>query len=479
MNNIDRTFDLLVIGGGAAGLVSSAFAAGLGLKVGLVSDGPPGGECLWTGCVPSKALIHFAGIAHVLRSRGIIDLNKANVSFKDAMAYMREARQRVSHHDSVEAVEKNGVRVIEGRARFIASHTIEVNGRTLKAKKFIIATGGRQDIPPVTGLAEAGCLTHETILNLEEKPEHLVIIGAGPVGVEYAQVMLRLGVEVTIVEMTKCPLPKEEPETSEFVCSLLKKEGVTNLQLQNKLMAVEMSGKYKVLTISGPSGPAKLHCDQILVATGKTPNTEDLNLQIAGVETTQRGFIKINQHQRTTSSHIWACGDVCEGYQFTHFADHQARVAVLNACLGLPSRREERVVPWCTFTDPEIASVGMREEEAIKQFGPDKIFALRYNLDDFDRAILDDAAEGFMKAVIDRKGTILGVSIVGQRAGELIHEFALAMKANLKITDLSGLIHVYPTMSGAIRNLSNLYYQTVMKDSWQSKALKWWAKTLK
>lgn len=471
-----RQFDMIVIGSGAAGLVSSSFAAGLGLNVALVSDGHPGGECLWSGCVPTKALIHSAGIAHTVRKLGIEDLDSVGAGFDKAMEFMKRARATVSHHDSVETVEKTGVKIIQGRAKFVNSHTVEVDGAFLSAKKFIIATGGRQVLPANSGLAEAGALTHETILELNHRPEHLVIIGAGPVGVEYAQVMVRLGAQVTIVDLNSAPLPKEEPEVSQLVLSLLESEGVRFYQAMDKNIRASATDKRKIVHFLGKRGPETITCSDILVATGKTPNTDALNLEVTGVETTERGLIKTNKSQRTSASHIWACGDVSEGYQFTHYADHQARIAVMNACLGAPVSREMKVVPWCTFLDPEVARVGLREADARKEYGSDSIFVLKYGLDDFDRTILDDKPIGFIKVVINRGGTILGASIVGERAGELIHEFALAMKAKQTIQALGGLIHVYPTVSGAIRNVANQYYRTVMNDSWQSKLVKLWAK---
>ena len=471
-------FDLIVIGAGAGGLVSSGFAAGLGLKVALISDGSPGGECLWTGCVPSKALIHSASVAHFLRQYAGDSFARENVPFKAAMDHMRKAREHISHHDSVETIEKSGVKVILGRARFLDNHAIEVAGRKLSAGKFIIATGGYQKVPPVDGLAEAGCLTHESILELDEQPEHLVIVGAGPVGIEYAQTMRRLGVKVTVVEADCRPLNKEEPETSEFVLEKLTSEGVV-FHCYHKLVRVQGIGAGKSVTIEGPDGTKEINCDQILVATGKTPSTATLDLPKAGVITDKRGFVEVNRHQRTSAKNIWAVGDVCGSFQFTHYADHTAQVAVLNASLGLPVK-SSLVVPWCTFIDPEIASVGMRRAKAIEMFGEERVTTLDYGLNDYDRAIVDDAALGFIKVVIERSGKILGATVAGERAGELIHEFTLAIKAGKKITDLAGLIHVYPTMSGAVRNAAAGYYLATAKgSSWQSKLLKAWAQFLK
>ncbi len=469
-----QEFDLIVIGAGAGGLVSSSFAAGLGLNVGLVSVGPPGGECLWTGCVPSKALIHSASIAQVLHKYAGREAVGAQLPFEEVMEQMRNARKRISHHDSVETVERNGVKVITGRARFLDPCSVEVDGCRYLSRKFIISTGCHQAIPAVEGLKEAGCLTHSSILGLKNVPSHLLIVGGGQVGVEYAQTMRRLGARVTIVEINDRILSKEEPETSEFVLKMFEREGIS-VHLNSRLMKVRKVEAKTEVSIGKDDGEISVYCDKILIATGKTANTDSLDLAKAGVAVSQKSFIKVNQRQRTSAKNIWACGDVCGGFQFTHYADHTARVAVMNACLRLPVKREELVVPWCTFIDPEVATVGMKEAEARMRFGSEEIFALKYGLDDFDRTILDDKAVGFIKAVVNRRGTILGASVVGDRAGELIHEFALAMKAKQSIQALGGLIHVYPTMSGAIRNVANMYYRSVMQNSWQSKAVKLWA----
>lgn len=468
-------FDVIVIGGGAAGLVSSGFAAALGLNVALVSDGLPGGECLWTGCVPSKALIHRAKIANTLLKYGGDEFARSKVSFETSLNYMRTVREHISHHDSIETVEKSGVKVILGRAKFLDNRAVEIEGKRFTARKFIIATGGCQNIPNIPGLSKTNCLTHETILQLTKQPEHLVVIGAGPVGIEYAQTLRRLGVRVTVVEADCRPLNKEEPETSQFVMEKLTQEGVV-LHCGKSLALVEPGGIGNILTIEGAEGKQTIECDQIFVATGKKPATSNLGLQSAGVKLDERGFICVDQHQRTSCKNIWAVGDVCGSFQFTHYADHTAQVAVLNACLGLPAR-STTIVPWCTFTDPEIASVGMRLAKAIEIFGEKRIVTLKYELKNYDRAILDDEELGFIKVVLERNGKILGATVVGKNAGELIHEFSLAMVVGKKVTDLAGMIHVYPSMSGAIRNAAADFYRTTaFSTSWQSKLLKAWAK---
>lgn len=472
-------FDLIVIGAGAAGLVSAGFAGKLGVNVGLVSDGHPGGECLWSGCVPSKALIRSAHVAHILETSAVYGFPETQfkASFRSIMERMRRVRDKISHHDSKEAIEAYGAKVIEGRAKFVSNKAVEVNGQTLHADKFVIATGASQRIPQIEGLAEAGCLTHETILDLNEQPHHLVILGGGPVGVEYGQVFARLGSKVTIVEMLDRILSREEPETSQLMTSLLASENVTTLT-GHSVSRVAGTGTNKIVFVRSAAGEHELKCDAILISTGKRANTELLNLDLVGVEL-DAGFVKVNSHQKTTAPNIWACGDVCKGYQFTHYADHQARVAIMNACLRLPVKREVRVVPWCTFSDPEIASVGLRESEAVSEFGRESVLVLKYELDDFDRAILDDVARGFIKICLLKNGTILGASVVSERAGELIHEFAIAMKKRMKIQELAGMMHVYPTMSAAIGNCSAEYYKGIAAGGLLSKLLRMWVRLVK
>jgi len=467
-------YDLVVIGAGAAGLVSAGFAGKLGLNVGLVSDGHPGGECLWTGCVPSKALIRSAHVAHVLKTSQQYGFSRADYrsEFKAIMDRMRKVREKISHHDSKETIEKYGPKVIDGRAKFVSQNAVEVDGQILEARKFIIATGASQRIPPIEGLKDVGCLTHETIFDLEQQPRHLVILGGGPVGIEFAQTFARLGAKVTIVEMLDRILPREEPETSQLLASILIFENVSILT-GHKVIRASREKELKKIFVNGPSGEIQIDCDAILVSTGKSGNTEALNLSACGVEV-EDGFVKVDMHQRTSAANIWACGDVCRGYQFTHYADHQARIAVMNACLRLPVKREMKVVPWCTFSDPEVASVGLREQEAVTRFGKERVSVLKYGLDDFDRAIIDDVATGFVKVSILKNGTILGASIVADRAGEMIHEFAIAMKKGMKIQELAGIMHVYPTMSASIGNAAAQYYKQLAANGWQSKLLRMW-----
>ena len=475
-------YDLVVIGGGAAGLVSSGFARALGLSVALVSDGHPGGECLWTGCVPSKALIHQGQIAHTLRKYGSDDLKSRDL-FGRAFEHMLSARSKIAHHDSIETVEKSGVEVLPGKARFSDRNHIEIDGAKIYGNRFIVATGGYQNIPDT--LKEAGVLTHETILELTEKPESICIIGAGPVGVEYAQTLYRLGVKkLYLIEYTDRLLPREEPEISALVREILEEEGKQDIEILTGFSATAATqcGDKKKVVLESKDKKIELEVDQILLATGKTAATRDMGLEAAGVKLNARGFIEVDRHQRSSAPNIFAAGDVCGLYQFTHYADHTAQIAALGAAfpLFIPFfKREERVVPWCTFFDPEIASVGMRKEEAIARYGQSNVFELRYSLADFDRAIVDAQERGIMIALVDRKGQILGATIAGARAGEVIHEFALAMQNKIAITTLARTIHVYPTMSAAVRNLSAQYYKVVTGNSASLKLAKMLAALMK
>ncbi len=468
------TFDLIVIGSGAAGLVASGFASSLGLRVALISDGKPGGECLWSGCVPSKALIHKAAELHVARKYSSdIDLD---VAFQKAMSHMRETRRKISEHETSELLEKKyGISVIQGRARFQDRHTITCGSESLKGRKFILACGAKNRLPDVPGISAVDYLTHESILQLPSRPKSVIVMGGGPVGVEFAQMLRRFGVDVHLVEKHERLLRKEEIETSAIVEDKLRSEGV-ELLLSSQVVALSMDDG-RVSTMVRSNGSERRLCsERLFVAVGKEGGARELSPEIAGVELDEHGFVKVDRHQRTTAPHIWACGDVCGPPFFTHYADHAARVAVLNACLRIPMAREQFVIPRCTFVDPEVASVGFNEEEARTKYGDIKIF--RLDMSEFDRAIVDETA-GMLKIVCRKDGRILGASIVSSSAGELIHELAIAIRKNMTVQELSGMIHAYPTMSSALWNLSSLAYGELLQQSWQSKAIKKWAQLLR
>ncbi|WP_008310050.1 dihydrolipoyl dehydrogenase family protein [Leptolyngbya sp. PCC 6406] len=436
-------YDLVVIGGGSAGLVAASASAQLKAKVALIEKEPRlGGDCLHYGCVPSKSLIHAGRVAHTVQHAAPYGVNATlhNVRIREALGHVHRVIDTIQEHDSTERFEALGVEVIYGEGQFVDNRTFAVNGRQLKARAFLIATGGRPGLPPIPGLREAGYLTNMTVFSLQEQPAALAVIGAGPIGCELGQAFARLGSEVTILASRDRIMPKEEPEAAQVVQDYMAAEGVrilTNTRAQEVFLR---DGKKVILTAQG-----EVVVDEILVAAGRVPNVESLNLQAAGVAVGKEG-ITVNAKLQTTNSRIYAAGDVIGGYQFTHVAGYEATVVIQNA-LFLPTKAADyRVIPWATFTEPELARVGLTEDQARKRYGDD-IRVLRHDFDHVDRALAEGAGIGFAKFITRKNGEILGAHIVGPAAGELIHEVVLAMGHKLKIGALTAIIHVYPTLS--------------------------------
>lgn len=445
-----ETYDLAVIGGGTAGLVASAVSAGIGARTALVERHRLGGECLWTGCVPSKALLRSAAVVHTLRRAAEygVDAGEPRADFGRVMARVREAIRTIEPHDSPERFRGMGVDVIEGYARFLGPYEAEVDGRRIGAKRWIIATGSRTAAPEVPGLEEAGYLTHETIWSLAEQPASLLVLGGGPIGVEMAQAFARLGTRVTVVESGPHLLHREDPEIAAVVQRQLEREGVA-LRTRTTAAAVRVEGGTKVMTVRTPAGEEEARADAILVATGRRPNVEGFGLETLGVSVTPRG-IAADDTLRTSARHVWTAGDVVGPYRFTHVADYQARIAATNALFPVRRKVDYRVVPWCTFTEPEVARVGLTEAEARERWG-DEAAVYRYDHHSLDRAVCDGEPEGLTKLVVDPRGRLVGAHIAGARAGESIHEAVLALRHRLKLSDLSGMIHVYPTYPESIK----------------------------
>ena len=434
-------YDLVVIGGGSGGLVVAGAAAQLRAKVALVEKDRLGGDCLWYGCVPSKSLIHAARVAYEVKhsSRFGIHTLPPEINFAQANGHVQTVIATIEPHDSPERFRGLGVEVIFGSGKFIDKRTFEVNGRKLTARNFVVSTGSRPAIPPVTGLKEAGFLTNEQVFSLTERPESLAVIGAGPIGCELGQTLQRLGSQVTIISSRDRILPKEEPEAAAVVEQQLLSEGI-NLIKNARAEKVEVIDGKKHLWAGGQ----EIIVDEILVATGRSPNVESLNLEAAGVKYDKKG-IKVDEKLQTTNKRIYGCGDVIGGYQFTHVASHEAVVVIQNA-LFLPIKKVDyRVIPWATFTEPELARVGLTEEQARKRYGDD-IYILKQEMKEVDRAQAEGATNGFAKIIATSKGEILGAHLVGASAGELIHEIILAMANKLPVSALSG-IHIYPTLS--------------------------------
>lgn len=464
----EATYDVIVIGGGTAGLVTAAGCASLGARTALIERDRLGGECLWTGCVPSKAMIGSARLAEAMRRSGEFGLPPVDAA-PDGSAVLestRRIRSLIQQHDDPARFREMGVDVVEGEARFLSTHEIEVAGQRLRGRKFVIATGSRPANPPIPGLEDTGFFTHETAFDRENIPASVIILGGGAIGIEFAQAYRRLGAEVCVVEMEERILPREDPEIVSRLRQTLEGEGV-RIFTKCEGAQVSQSGE-EVQLQARPGGGASegkvetIRADEIFVATGRRPNVETLNLETAGVETERTG-ITVDSRLRTSRSHIYAAGDVIGGLLFTHVADHEARTVVRNVLSPLSQKIRYDAVPWCTFTDPELAHVGLTEPEARERFG-DGVRTYLYDLANLDRAITDRAATGCVKLVTDRRGRLLGGHILAPSAGTMIMEVALALRHGLKISELSQMVHPYPTMSEGVRRAADAYYRSKLTD---------------
>jgi len=454
-------YDLIVIGGGSGGLVAAAGAAHLGARVALVEKKALGGDCLFTGCVPSKTLIRSARFAADVHRAADFGFTPPSLEFKTgSFASITDRVQRVirtvGEHDAPERFRAWGIDVIFGTPRFLSSHELEIvsgteegdNKRTIRAKRFCISTGSRPAIPPVEGLKEAGFITNEEVFHLKQLPASLIVLGGGPIGLELGQAFARFGSEVTIIEMGARLLPKEDEEVSVSIERRLRAEGVTIL-LNTKAVRAGISDGLKRITIEQNNQTSELHAEQVLVATGRQPNIEALNLEAAGVKYDKQRNIT-DEYLRTSANHIYAAGDVTGHFPFTHMAAYEASVIVRNALFFWPllQKTDFHVVPWTTFTDPEIAHVGLTETEAHAKFGEKEVCIYRTEFTENDRAQAEEETYGFVKIVCaGRKQKIVGASIVGAHAGELLAEVVLAMKQRLSVTALGSLIHAYPTLT--------------------------------
>ena len=462
-------YNLVVLGAGTAGLVSAAGAAALGARVALVEKHLMGGDCLNYGCVPSKALIRAARAAHAVAEAseyGVHIEGGARVDFPEVMERLRRVRAEISAHDSAQRFSKLGVDVFMGAAHFVDRSTIEVDGQRLSFSKAIIATGGRATALPVPGLAEAGFLTNETVFSLTALPPRLILIGAGPIGCELAQAFRRLGSEVWIVSDGSKVLPREDSEVSALLRNRFEREGI-RLVLEAKLRRVERQGNAKQIVFDRGKGEEEVTADEILVATGRAPNVEGLGLDAAGIQWDAKG-VKVDDRLRTSNPNIYAAGDVCSRYKFTHAAEAMARIAIQNALFFGRKRASSLVIPWCMYTDPEIAHVGLDSSEAQKRGAEIESFTLP--LAEVDRSVVEGDTEGFARVHIERRsGRILGATLVSRHAGESIGELVLAITRGLSLGTLSGVIHPYPTQAEILKRLGDLSMRSRLRP---------WMKTL-
>ncbi len=455
------SYNLVVIGAGTAGLVAAAGAAGLGAKVALVERHLLGGDCLNVGCVPSKALIRCARAAAEVRDAerfGVRVPEGVEVDFPAVMERMRRVRAAISAHDAAERFREMGVDVFLGDARFSGGGTVEVAGRELPYNKAVIATGARAVHPPVPGLEEAGFLTNETVFSLTERPERLAVFGAGPLGCELAQTFQRLGCRVTIIERKDHLLSKEDRDAADILAESFQRDGVDVL-CSSECTRVESAGDEKVLHVEQDGEERVISADEILVGAGRAPNVQGLNLEAVGVDYDERHGVVVDDRLRTTNHDIYAAGDICLRYKFTHTADATARIVIQNALFWGRKKRSALTIPWCTYTDPEIAHVGMYEDDAREQGIEVQTFMREFS--EVDRAVTDGEDEGFAKVHVRAGGDqILGGTIVARHAGEMISELTLAMTAGVGLKTLSGVIHPYPTQAEALKHIADEYNRT-------------------
>jgi len=458
-------YNLVVIGGGTAGLVSAMGAAGLGARVALVERHLLGGDCLNYGCVPSKALIRAARAAYDARevaSFGASAPGPITLDFAAVMERMRRLRAEIAHHDAASRFAKSGIDVFLGDAAFVSPEEVEVAGERLRFSRAVIATGARAARPSIPGLAEAGFLTNESVFSLTSLPRRLAVIGAGPIGCELAQAFRRFGSEVTILSVGARVLPREDPDAALVLQAQLSREGIS-LVLGAKINGVSRVAGGRTITFERDrgEGPEELTADEILVAVGRAPNVEGLGLEAAGVAT-ERSGVKVDDHLRSSNPRIYAAGDICSPYKFTHAADAMARVVLQNALFMGRKRASGLVIPWSTYTDPEIAHVGLYEDEAKERGLVVQSFTVQ--LSEIDRAVLDGETNGFARLHVDaQSGRILGATVVARHAGEMVGEICLAMTEGLTADALSKTIHPYPTQAEVWKRLGDSYARTKLK----------------
>ncbi|MBI5342673.1 MAG: mercuric reductase [Deltaproteobacteria bacterium] len=455
-------YNLVVIGAGTAGLVTAAGAAGLGARVALVERHLMGGDCLNVGCVPSKCLIRSSRVSFDIREAGRYGVGAAGgtaADFPAVMERMRRLRAGISGHDSAERFRSLGVDVFFGEGRFAGRDAVEVGGKTLRFSKAVIATGARAAVPAVDGLAEAGFLTNETVFSLTELPTRLLVFGAGPIGCEMAQAFRRFGSEVTLIERAPQFLTREDPDAAALLHETFRREGI-DVRLNTAVTRIAAAGKEKRVHLRRSDGKEDtIAVDEILIGAGRTPNVEGLDLDAAGVGCDAREGIDTDDFLRTANPRIYAAGDVCLKHKFTHTADAAARIAIQNALFLGRKRVSALTVPWCTYTDPEIAHVGMYERDARERGIPVETFVREMR--EVDRSVVDGEEEGFVK-VHTRKGTdrILGATIVARHAGEMINEISLAIVGNIGLGTVANVIHSYPTQAEAVKQVADAYNRT-------------------
>ena len=471
-------YDLVIVGGGSAGLAAARFAVTLGKKVALIEKEHLGGTCTWTGCIPSKTLIRIAQIAHSvkhLEHYGLRCVHDIHLDTSFIMAHVQKIIQEIYATQEPGELKKAGIDLFKGNAFFINAHEILVGTTKLYTKKIIIATGTEPFVPSIEGLDQVDYLTNSTIFNLKELPQSLIILGAGPIGIEMASALNRLGVKVTVIEMASRILSKEDPELTELLTKKIESEGVTILTAHTALKVSKESNGIMVTSKNHAPGFTTSKAQALLVAVGRKPVLSGFGLENTGVKITPRN-IPVSATMQTNIPHIYACGDIVGPYQFNHIAEYQAIIAARNALMPLFKKKvdyNQRI--WVTFTEPELASAGLSEQEARAQYG-DSIKIYRYDYKNIDRAKTDVHLVGLAKVICDKKGYILGAHILGTRAGELIHEVQLGRLYSIKFSRFYSIIHAYPTYSEVIWKAAKKAHQDDLQANKLLKLIRWFKK---
>ncbi|MXZ91296.1 MAG: NAD(P)-binding protein [Chloroflexi bacterium] len=461
-------YDLAIIGAGSAGLTAARFAARLGKRIALIEANRVGGDCTWTGCVPSKALLHAARVAHAIRNAGRygIAASDPSVDFRTVMSRIRAAIEQIYAAESPDALRAEGIDVIEERAEFADSRTVSAGGRRITAKRFLICTGASPFVPPVPGLTDVPYLTYETFWQLESLPSRLTVIGGGPIGCELAQACQRLGSQVTLAEALPRILPNDEPDAAAIVASSLRRDGV-ELRLSSPVESVRRSDDGITVTAAGDD----IAGDGLLVALGRRPNVVGLGLEAAGVDCGDAGIV-VDDYLRTGARDIYAAGDCIGGFQFTHYAGFQGAMAVRNMMLPGRSRARPAHPPWATFTDPEAAHVGYTEEQARQQFG-DQTLVSTLPMESIDRAVTDDAGDGFIKVVHRSNGTVLGATVVGRQAAEALQGWSIAAARGLRMGHVAQVMQAYPSLATGNQQIAWDAYLDGLTQGFAGRALRW------
>lgn len=462
-------YDLVILGGGSAGIVAGNVAGALGVRVALVEKARIGGECLWTGCVPSKALLHVADVARQMKTGRDVGLQNVPLSRDDcagAFDYVRRKVAEVRENDATEQMLRDfGVEIFYGAPEFVSPHLVRTPAGDLRGAAFLVATGSSAATPKIAGLAEAGCRVNETLYDLDHVPSSLVCIGGGWINCEMGQALARLGSRVTIVHQGPRLLEAEDAELTDLLTSVLRSEGIEVLLNTQATAARKGEDEGKLVTVTLPGGQTRdIACEEILVAVGRKANSGSLGLDKAGVVLDEKNNVSVDAAGRTSAPHIFACGDVTGRFQFSHMAEHEAKIVVRNALFPGAQAIPYDVVPWSTFTDPELARVGLTEQQAKEKHGAKNVQVLRHHFRQDDRAIVENQTTGLVKIITTgRNGTVVGAHILGPNAGDMIHEWIIAMRHKLPVRVIADLIHVYPTVSVSNQRAAQKWYADLMR----------------